>query len=92
MNFSDLKFQEFQDPGIHNGVQALVFFNNGFGASVVKSDFSYGGKEGLYELAVIMGDEDVWEITYDSGVTIDVLGYLSEDEVEKFLNKIESIV
>jgi hypothetical protein len=92
MNFSDLKFEEFQETGAHSGIHALVFFNNGFGASVVKSDFSYGGKGGLYELAVIMGDEDVWEITYESGITIDVLGYLTEEDVERYLKQIEQIV
>jgi hypothetical protein len=89
MNFSELKFQETVSP---NGVQALVFFPNGYGASVVKSDFSYGGKEGLYELAVIEGDEDVWMITYESSVTSDVLGYLTEEDVERYLKQIEQIV
>lgn len=89
MKFSDLEFNETQRP---DGIQALVFFPNGYGASVVKSDFSYGGKEGLYELAVIEGDEDVWQITYETDVTSDVLGYLTEEDVESYLNQINSIL
>ena len=88
MNFSNLKFQEFQESAI----QALVFFNNGFGASVIKSNFSYGGKEGLYELAVICGNQDDWAITYKTPITGDVLGYLSEEDVEEYLNQIEAMV
>ena len=77
MNFSNLKFQEFQESAI----QALVFFNNGF-----------GGKEGLYELAVICGNQDDWAITYKTPITGDVLGYLSEEDVEEYLNQIEAMV
>ena len=88
MNFSNLKFQEFHESAI----QALVFFNNGFGASVLKSNFSYGGKRGLYELAVICGNQDDWAITYKTPITGDVLGYLSEEDVEEYLNQIEAMV
>ena len=89
MNFSELKFNSTGQP---SGIQALVFFNNGFGASVVKSNFSYGGKEGLYELAVICGNQDDWAITYKTQITGDVLGHLTEQKVEEYLNQIEAIV
>jgi hypothetical protein len=89
MNFSELQFNQTTLP---RGIQSLVFFANGYGASVVKHNFSYGGKERLYELAVIEGDEDVWAITYDSGITGDVLGWLTKQAVEHYLNKIEELV
>lgn len=92
MNFSNLKFEEFQETGAHSGVNALVFFNNGYGASVVKSNFSYGGKRGLYELAVIKGNQDDWEINYKNPITGDVLGYLTEQDVEEYLKRIEAMV
>ena len=53
MNFSDLQFNL-----AHNGINTQVFFPNGYGASVVSHQYSYGGKEGLYELAVISGNQD----------------------------------
>ena len=34
-------------------VQKLYKFANGYGASVVKGEHTYGGDEGLWELAVI---------------------------------------
>jgi hypothetical protein len=91
MNFSELQFTKNKNFSGEGGIQALVFFANGYGASVVKHGYSYGGKEGLYELAVIEGDEDVWDITYESGITGDVLGWLTEQDVEYYLNKIESV-
>ena len=88
MKFSDLQFNNV----IHDGVGARVFFQNGYGASVVKHQYSYGGPEGLYELAVLRGNEDEWELTYNTSITRDVLGHLIEEEVESYLNQIEALV
>ncbi len=88
MKFSDLQFKPHSLP---NGIQSLVFFENGYGASVILTSTSYGGREGLYELAVIEGNEDRWMITYDTPVTGDVIGYLTEEDVEKYLRRIQSL-
>jgi len=68
-------------------------FDNGYGASVVCNDMSYGGKEGLFEIAVIKynGKNDRGKICYDTPITNDVIGYLTKDEVESILKKIESL-
>jgi len=70
------------------GVQALIEFQNGYGASIVKHQFSYGGKNGLYELAVL--DKD-GRIAYDTHITSDVLGYLNEDDVTDALVAIQQL-
>ena len=88
MKFSELQFTN----EIHDGFGARVFFENGFGASVVSHKYSYGGPDGLYELAVIKGDENDWKLTYDTPITSDVLGHLTEEEVESYLNQIEALV
>lgn len=97
MNFSDLNFQ----PHINypdRGIAAKHFFPNGYGVSVVRFTTpygylggSYGAEEGLYEVAVLKGVEDNWEICYDTPITSDVLGYLSEEEVEVLLYEIENL-
>lgn len=74
--------------------QRLYRFVNGFGASVVQGPYTHGGSEGLFELAVLRmtgdGPED-WELTYETPITEDVLGYLSEDEVQATLLQIRDL-
>ena len=85
--FIDLKFNE--HPGHYGGVQAIVQFSNGFGASIVMTPHTYGGDRGLYELAVFGKDG---QITYDTPITNDVLGYLSKEEVTETLKKIKELI
>lgn len=75
----------------HDGVQQLYFFPNGHGASVVRHTYSYGGSKGLWELAVIEGNQEEWHIDYSTSITEDVLGHLTEDEVDRLLERIASL-
>lgn len=88
MNFSDLKFNSHPN---WTGVQAKHFFPNGYGVSVIQSPNSYGGDDGLYELAVLVGDETNSKITYDTSITGDVIGYLTEDQVTYLLSEVSSL-
>jgi hypothetical protein len=89
-NFDTTVFQElnFQTHPMGTGQQCIVQFPNGYGASIVKGEHTYGGSKGLYELAVFGKDGG---ITYDTPITDDVLGYLSEQEVEKILIDIKNL-
>lgn len=80
--FEHLEFRPFRD-----GNAAEVKFSNGYGASVVCHDNSYGGKDGLYELAVMKGDE----ICYDTPIADDVMGWLYPADVTEILSKIEHL-
>ena len=73
---------------INNGVQKVYKFENGYGASVISHDYSYGGKKGLWELAVLDSDGS---LCYDSGITEDVLGHLNDPEVDRYLRKISQL-
>ena len=71
------------------GTQDIYRFNR-YGASVIQHEYSYGGSNNLYELAVIQfgeSDED-WDITYNTPIADDVIGYLTHDEVFELLHKI----
>lgn len=63
-------------------------FANGYVASVVRHDFSYGGKQGLFEVAVM--DKD-FNILYDTPITTDVVGHLNSDELVKVLQDISNL-
>jgi hypothetical protein len=84
--FKDLEFVE--HPSHIGGVQARITFENGYGASVVKTPYSYGGKDGLYELAVLGTDG---HLTYDTPVTSDVIGYLRDIDVTEVMEKIQQL-
>lgn len=74
-------------PGDCNGSQRIYAFPNGYGASVVSHMYSYGGKEGLYELAVIRDGE----IVYNTPITNDVIGWLTAEEVDEILGRIKNL-
>ena len=71
-----------------NGYHLLYQFDNGYGASVVKHDYSYGGKDDKYEIAVL--DQD-GELCYDTPITSDVIGYLTMSEANKILINISHL-
>ena len=76
------------------GVQKLFRFPNGYGASVVQFPYSYGGDEGLWEMAVIRysgEDNDAFSLTYDTPITDDVLGHLSEQDVDALLDQVAAL-
>jgi hypothetical protein len=87
-----MSFKNLPSKTIHGtGIQYLVFYPNGYGASIVKHRYSYGGDRGLWELAVIKGNEDEWDICYSTPITSDVDGHLTESEVDELLTKIEAL-
>ncbi len=85
--FKTFKDIEFNDTPLFNGVRSNTEFENGYGVSVIRNDNSYGGEQGLYELAVLKEGE----IVYDTPITDDVLGYLTPEEVTQYMIKIQEL-
>ena len=81
MTFQDLEFKKQKHDA--NGIQAVATFDNDFEVSVVKSDFSHGGKSGLFEVAII--DKATGTINSNTDITDDVLGWQDEDDIDKIL-------
>lgn len=87
---------------VGDGVQKIYRFDNGLGASVIRNTyngipFSYGASEGLWELGVVKFNEDhvdenpSFSLTYETPITDDVLGYLTEEDVDRTLAEIEAL-
>lgn len=76
VTFKKLKFKP-----LNGGIQAIIKYPNGYGASIVQHSFSYGNQEGLFELAVLKNDK----LCYDTPITNDVLGWLKESDIDKTL-------
>lgn len=68
--------------------QKIYKFDNGYGASVVWGVGTYGGTDGLFEVAVL--DQD-GNLCYDTPITGDVVGFLDFQGVADVLNKIKAL-
>jgi hypothetical protein len=84
--FNDLEFVP-HSTGM-GGVMSRIQFENGYGASVVCTPYTYGGDKGLYELAVLDSDGN---LTYATSVTDDVIGYLRPEDVTDVMEKIQQL-
>jgi len=100
--FNDLTFKEhprnqplpksnatyYGDGTVYYGVVSRMIFENGYGVSVVKGPFTYGGGEGLYELAVLGKDG---QLCYDTPITDDTLGYLTQQKVTDIMKQVQEL-
>lgn len=85
MEINELIFEQHPN-GI--GKRAKHKFKNGYMASVITGDVYFTSPDKPYEIAVMDKDEN---ITYDTPITGDVLGYLNEEEANKVLADIEAL-
>ena len=85
--FKDLEFK--LHPNHIGGKQARITFDNGYGASIIQTPFSYGGKIGLYEIGILDNEGDICSTTpiTDSGV----IGYLREEDVSEGMIRIQNL-
>ena len=86
--FQDLPFFPINDAPFMVGKKARMHFDNGYGVSVVSHSYSYGGRDGLYEVAVLDSNDD---LTYDTPVTNDVIGYLTEEDVTDVMKQVQEL-
>jgi hypothetical protein len=91
--FNDL---EFKPHPIGNGKQAVMFFENGYGVSVVNFDGglfggSYTSNDNEWELAVIKKTDKGFDLTYSTHITDDVLGHLLEEDVTNVMKQVQEL-
>ena len=83
-HFDDLKFKKHPSS---SGIQAVISFGNGWGASVISGPLFYSTDDAPYELGVY-NDE---RLHYDNPVADgDVVGYQTAKEITALLNRIEA--
>lgn len=80
-----IDFKKLPSNELNGGIQYKFKAENGYGASIVRHKCSYGWERGLWELAVLSEDG---ELCYNTKITEDVLGHLTESEVNETLVKI----
>jgi hypothetical protein len=83
-NFNQLHFK----TRVGGGIYATFSFPNGYGCSVIRGPGSYGNAQGLYEMAILDANDN---ICYTTGITSDVLGYLTEDDVSYYMKEISKL-
>lgn len=83
---------KFKLSKIHDGSQ-IVLSLDCFDISIVSHIYSYGGKQGLYELGVFWTDEPVYYNSNGNRTEFvnDVKGWLDEDSVTNIVDRLSSL-
>lgn len=78
-------------PGLDH--REIHKFKNGYGASIVCHEGSYGHERGEFEIAVLHGfnSEGYANVCSSSPITDDVLGFVQPERVDGILEKIQSL-
>lgn len=84
--FKDLRFEEITYTKYYKK-QGILNFDNGYGVSVVQGTGTYSNNENQWELAVLKNGE----LCYDTPITPDVIGWLSEADVTEVMKKVQEL-
>lgn len=87
------KIVKFNEGILNGGPHYVIAFNNGYGASIIQNQFSYGGKEELMEIALleildIVDDNIIYNLIYDKNLFTDVIGWLEDNDIIECLKYI----
>ena len=90
--FKDLKFKphsiaKSKLDNYKDVKQAIETFENGYGVSVLFGSCFYSNGKDTYEVAVLFDGS----ITYNTSITNDVMGHLSENEVSEVMSKVAAL-
>ena len=91
--FKSLKFRKHLNP-IMDGRQAILFFKNGYGVSVVCGSREYGFYSNgvdTYEIAIIKGTKKKFEIVTNTPITDDVIGFATAEQVTKVMEEVQKL-
>lgn len=96
-NYAEINTKDFSEYAVRRddgscypemGSQRIYRFPNGYGASIIRHEHSYGGRQGLFELAVLDSND---ELCYDTPIARDVIGWLTHKQADELLDKISKL-
>lgn len=74
------------------GVQSVMFFDNGFGVSVVGGTMgSYGDGIKTFEVGILKGTKDGYSLTYETPITEDVIGHQTKEQITEILKDVQKL-
>ena len=82
--FKDLEFKTHAHPDMFD-TYARINFKNKYGVSVITG--GYGDADSPYEIAVLYENE----ITYNTNITDDVIGYQTAGNVTEIMKQIQEL-
>lgn len=85
--FKDLEFKTHPSSPYGFDTHAEMHFENGYGVSVITGKSAYTNSANPYEIAILYGDE----ITYNTDITNEVLGYQDEDDVTNVMKQVQEL-
>ena len=92
MDFKDFYDLEFEPHWARfSNIAAKLFFDNGYGVSVIQGGGAYTSGKSEYELAVLQGTEGAFELTYSTPITDDVLGHQTELEITNAMLAVQAL-
>lgn len=85
-------FEDLYFAVLGNRICAKEFFNNGYGISVVREEFTYTSKDKLdFEIAILKGNKENYSLCYTTSITDDVIGYCSPKKVSEIMKEIQEL-
>ena len=68
--------------------RATMYFDNGYGVSVIIGDGAYTDEDHPFEVAVMLKDGG---LTYDTHITDDVVSYCDKDKVTDIMRQVQEL-
>jgi hypothetical protein len=72
-------------------IRRREFYPNGYGISIIQGGIAYTNGPHEFEVAVLTGTEQDWELCYNTPITSDVLGHLSDNDVDKIRERVKAL-
>nr|DAS96956.1 MAG TPA: hypothetical protein [Caudoviricetes sp.] len=70
---------------------SYIVFKNGYGVSVLFGKNFYSNGKNTYEVAIIKGNEQDFNLVYDTPIANDVIGNITEEQVTRVMKLVQKL-